>query len=752
MRLVLTLSFVMVSLGGVSASEPAPDVEIANVEAFARVYGVVRYFYPSDAAAEMDWARFAVHGTAMARAARDTTALARALTELTSPLGPGIVVAPSLPLAAPPGAAGGKLVAWRYFGAGFDASYKVYSSRRTGRSTVAARPQIDGFVTVMQNIPAAGLVGRGIRLRARARVSAGDSSGSGALWLRVDRPNQQMGFFDNMDDRPIREAKWREYTIEGQVADDAAGIAFGMMASGAATADFDSVELETRGADGTWSAVPLSDGGFEAANEASPDSRWFRAGTSQTAAVVRLAEAAPEGKQFLRLRPSDAPATPVPSPLDGLAVEAGDHADVYLGAGLWARVPLALTDEEARTSPERQGALDALRAAVARAPLAGDPPPLDVRLADVVVAWNVYRHFYPYWQEAAVDWDGRLPALLRSAAAASTRAAHADALKALVHDVRDGHGSVTDTSARVARAGLPARLAVVDDRVVVTATAVPELPVGAVVLEIDGVPAATLLEGLIAHYSGTEQWRRVRASLELGAGTPGSDARLRIDDGQGVREVPVRRIQATPPVEKRPEPVTELEPGIWYVDLTRAKLAQVQPSLYKLAAARAVVFDMRGYPTDSGAGLLPHLLEAAETDLWMHVWKLTGPFGRTAGWEDFGWNVKPAQPHLGGRRVFLTDGRAISYGESIMGYVGDRKVGTIVGGPTAGTNGNVATFDLPGGFRVSFTAMRVTGHDGKSPFHLVGVRPQVAVAPTIAGLRAGRDEVLEKGLELARKP
>jgi hypothetical protein len=751
MHPVLTLSFVMVSLCGVPASERALDVEIANVAAFARLYGVVRYFYPSDSAATLDWARFAVHGTAMARAARDASALARSLTELTAPLGPGIVVAPTLRPAAPPGAAGGTLVAWRYFGAGLDASQNVYSSRRTGRSATR-RPQIDGFVTVMQNVPAAGLAGRGIRLRARARVLSGDRSGSGALWLRVDRPNEQMGFFDNMGDRPIRESEWREYTIEGQVAEDAAGVAFGVMASGAAKADFDSVELETRGDDGKWSAVPLSDGGFEAEKEASPESRWFRAGTSRTAVVVRLAQAAPEGKQFLRLKPSDVPATPEPSPLDRLAVEAGDHADVDLGAGLQARVPLALTDEEARTSPERQGALDALRAAVARAPLAGDPPPLDVRLADVVVAWNVYRHFYPYWQEAGVDWDGRLPALLQSAAAALNRAAHADALKALVHDVRDGHGGVTDTSARVARAGLPAGLAVVEDRVVVIATAVPELPVGAEVLEIDGAPAATLLAGLLAHSSGTEQWRRVRAGWELGLGTPGSDARLRIDDGQGVREISVRRIETTPPVEKRPEPVTEIEPGIWYVDLTRAKMALVQPSLGKLATARAVVFDMRGYPTDSGARLLPHLLEAAETDLWMHVWKLTGPFGRTAGWEDFGWNVKPAQPHLGGRRVFLTDGRAISYGESVMGYVGDRKLGTIVGGPTAGTNGNVATFDLPGGFRISFTAMHVTGHDGKSPFHLVGVRPQIAVAPTIPGLRAGRDEVLEKGLELARTP
>ena len=42
--------------------------------------------------------------------------------------------------------------------------------------------------------------------------------------------------------------------------------------------------------------------------------------------------------------------------------------------------------------------------------------------------------------------------------------------------------------------------------------------------------------------------------------------------------------------------------------------------------------------------------------------------------------------------------------------------------------------------------MRVTRHDGRSAHHLVGavLQPDVAAAPTIAGLRAGRDEVLER--------
>jgi C-terminal processing protease CtpA/Prc len=110
--------------------------------------------------------------------------------------------------------------------------------------------------------------------------------------------------------------------------------------------------------------------------------------------------------------------------------------------------------------------------------------------------------------------------------------------------------------------------------------------------------------------------------------------------------------------------------------------------------------------------------------------------------------MHPRQPHVGGRVVFMTDARAISYAESVMGYVADRKLGIIVGSTTAGTNGNVAVATLPGGYSMSFTGMRVTRHDGTSPFHLIGVRPDVPVAPTIAGLRAGKDEILERAVAI----
>jgi C-terminal processing protease CtpA/Prc len=41
--------------------------------------------------------------------------------------------------------------------------------------------------------------------------------------------------------------------------------------------------------------------------------------------------------------------------------------------------------------------------------------------------------------------------------------------------------------------------------------------------------------------------------------------------------------------------------------------------------------------------------------------------------------------------------------------------------------------------------MRVTKRDG-SPHHGVGIRPTVPVAPTLRGVKEGRDEVLERAL------
>jgi hypothetical protein len=740
---VRIIAFILVTASAALSAQSAPprQQEIEHVAAFARLYGVTRYFYPSDAAASLDWNRFSVHGVHQVRSAPDAAALETTLERLFAPLGPGIVVDATLPPPPQIGAPDPALVAWRYVGpGGMSGATGPYTAGRINR---AGPPDANVFITVMQSLPAAELRGKTIRLTARARVSSPDAVGWAGLWLRVDRPNQQVGFFDNMQDRPIRSHEWRDYLIEGPVADDATAVMLGPLSSGALSAEFDSFELSAL-VDATWTPLPLRNTGFE--EGAGPGVEgWQRAGTARAGrATVETTDAA-DGQRYLRL--ISAPGDQAPA-AEGAALD-NAHVDIDLGSGHEARVRLSLTDAEASASTP---ALADLRQAIASVPTPGGRSDLEVRLADVVVAWNVLRHFYPYWEEAGVDWDARLHPQLELAAAAEGRSGHRDALRLLAAAARDGHGGVIDNAAGERRAMLPIQLALVEGRVVVTASAVPgDAPIGSTVTAIGDRSSSELLGEEMRLTSGSRGWRESRALRELVSCAQGSTVTIHLEPADGrARQaaLPCTTSQFVP--EPRPDAIAQLAPGIWYVDLTRATRVQIAPMLPALAEGTGIVFDLRGYPTDAGAFILSHLIEAPEADRWMHVPHIAGPFGQVERWQSVGWNLEPATPHLAARRVFLTDGRAISYAESVMGYVGDRKLATIIGDVTAGANGNVAAAQLPGGFTMTFTGMRVTRHDGRTPFHLAGVTPDISLRPTLAGLRAGRDELLERALEVLR--
>lgn len=730
-------------------AQPAPEVE--NVTAFARLYGVVRWFYPSDAAATLDWNRFAVEGVRTVRAARTPAELEVALERLFAPLGTGIDIGVTLPPSRPVGPRDRDLVAWHHRGPGFsNIGSGAYFSRRLNRAIPAPPGQQPAFSVVSQLLAADSLRGREIRLRGLVRSTNAKAEGWAGLWLRVDR-GKAVGFFDNMQDRPVRDTSWREYVIQGTVDADATQIVFGALSVGDMSVDVDAIEVAVRNIAGAWTPLAVRDASFEDQSFIAP--AWTQNATAQ---FVRPTDGAPDGKRYLRIPPTGGPRTGVgiARAADSLETPRRDAVSEFvLSRGLRARVALSLTDAEARM--ETPG-LTALWTALAALPPTSTSDDLDVRLADVVVAWSVLRHFYPYWNDLSVDWDARLgPQLAAAREAAATRQGHRDALRLLVADLQDGHGGVNDIGVPPRVAQVPVQLRLLANAAnlpVVTASREASVPVGSVITMFDGEPADKVVANELRLASGTPQWKRTRAEWALPVCRRDAEVTWRIEPPGGpARGVTLRCPSTVAAVnEARPDSIAQLQPGIWYVDLTRVRAEQLRPVLSTLSTARGVIFDLRGYPTDAGAAVLPHLMRTAElpTDRWMHVPRFAQPFAAVAGWDDLTWGLRPTSPLITGPRVFLTDGRAISYAESVMGYVRDYQLGTIIGGSTAGANGNVAGFVVPGGFSVMFTGMRVSRHDGRTAFHTVGVAPDVPLEPTLDGIRAGKDEVLARALSV----
>ena len=72
---------------------------------------------------------------------------------------------------------------------------------------------------------------------------------------------------------------------------------------------------------------------------------------------------------------------------------------------------------------------------------------------------------------------------------------------------------------------------------------------------------------------------------------------------------------------------------------------------------------------------------------------------------------------------------------------------TVIGSTTAGADGNVSAILLPGNIRTMISGIGVYYPDGRET-QRVGILPDIVIKPTIAGIRAGRDEVLEKAIEV----
>jgi C-terminal processing protease CtpA/Prc len=209
-----------------------------------------------------------------------------------------------------------------------------------------------------------------------------------------------------------------------------------------------------------------------------------------------------------------------------------------------------------------------------------------------------------------------------------------------------------------------------------------------------------------------------------------------------------RKIQVQNLNETRPPRISELKPGIFYLDLDRIKDEDFQAILPQLEKAKGIIFDLRGYPRVSPV-VISHLIDkTAQSPRWM-VPIVTAPdHQENAEYNTSGrWMLEPIAPRLTAKIAFLIDGRAISYAESYMGIIEAYKLAEIVGEPTAGTNGNVNPFVLPGGYTLTWTGMKVLKHDG-SQHHGIGIHPTVPVPRTIKGVTEKRDEQLEKAIAI----
>jgi len=751
---------VMALLSGLLLSQiPPPSAAEKNLITFARLYGYVKYFYPGDEAARLDWDRFAVWGVGQVEATRNRKELKKVLCDLFAPISPGLVIHESdqqtdypLDLITPSDRQNLKPIYWQHLGLGIGSGSEssIYKSIRVERPKISNTRQ---WGNTMNSLPGEPYRGKAIRFRGAARVEGGSCQ----FWLRVDRVKNQMGFFDNMGDRPIRSGKWEYHEISGSVAADATLINYGFMHFGDGKVWVDDFRLEVKEGE-AWRSIPLANPDFEEGKAGDSPAGWMNRSQS-THSLKTVKDTTARGTQCALFAATTVPGKTA-TPLFAAKPDFGTIIRKNIGSGLYCMMPLVLLGSETATYPAApRKELAALYEEMEKnLPETLSAEDLRVRLADVVITWNVFQHFYPYFDQVQTDWPAALSETLAKASRDRTKDDFLQTLNGLVARVHDGHGRVFPTEPGTTLAQLPLEFSWVEKKLVINKLMPPvtaDLRAGDIIQAINETETDKVMQERRKYISGaTDGWILYRALMDLTQGNKGERMTLRISrDNRLVSVTTSHSVDAEAYFEwlTNLAPVTKkIEDRIYYINLNRAEMKDIDALMPELEKARSIICDLRGYPKDTVPLICRLLKEKDNSNGWMKVPQIIFPDFANVSYANHGWNLNPIEPRLQAKIIFITDGRAISYAESYLGFIEHYKLATIVGQPTAGTNGNINPLSLPGGFRVIWTGMRVVKHDG-SRHHGVGILPQVRVERTIRGVREERDEFLEKAIAIARQ-
>lgn len=677
-------------------------------------------------------------------------------------------------------------------------------SARINLTTAASQP----FATITRSMPV-NFSGKSIELRGFIRTQ--DVTGFAGLWLRQDGDTQGL-HFDNMQSRQLKgTTDWTEYAVTLPLHPEAKMVVFGFLVSGAGKGWVDDLQLLVDGKP-VWEAPPVrrlltvldTDHEFDGGSRSS----WPTLTQTQIGHLHLLGKMwgflkyhhpqVTSGKShwdyaLLRVLPAvlAAPDTPaLRTILEQWVAQIGDVAPCDPCARLddtklhlrprleW----IADTDLLGESLSKQLQTIYRNRSTatkqfyVSHSPHVGNPnfehelgyerlkfPDHGFQLLALYRMWNIVEYWFPYRDVLEEDWDEVLREFIPRISLAQSRDAYQLELMAFIARIHDTHANLWSSMAIRPPVGpclAPVYVRFIGKQPVVTgysnadAGAATTLLPGDVVESLDGVAVSTLVDRWTPYYAASNDAARFRDIAMMMSRGECVDTSWRVRRGTETldmkfRRLPISSVKVGEPHDSPGETFRKLSDEVAYLKLSSVKAANASKYVTEAAGSKGLVIDIRNYPSEFMVFALGSLLVDKPTPF------VSFTIGDASNPGAFSWGpavqLMPQQPHYRGKVVILIDEASQSQSEYTAMAFRSSPRATVVGSTTAGADGNISPIPLPGGLRSMISGIGVFYPD-KRPTQRVGIVPDIEVRPTIEGIRAGRDEVLERALRLILGP
>jgi hypothetical protein len=414
----------------------------------------------------------------------------------------------------------------------------------------------------------------------------------------------------------------------------------------------------------------------------------------------------------------------------------------------------------------------------------GDYPPLGYRMLAAAKIFSAIDNFYPGKHLLKKNWDSCYRSIIPKFIAARDSLEYLRAVAELYTNIWDSHGFIQNLDYNVTYKlnpiiqgeGIfipPVITDVVENKLIVTGIYNDSvcrkagIKKGEIILSIDGNdPMKQVEEERKYQPASTKASQIFYVSKFVLFGNKGQIRKLQVQDSDGI----IRKVNL-PTLRELGGDTDDyilsiysrhLKPtyyfltrDIGYADLTSPLSPEQIDSMFNLFRnTKAIVFEYRGFPhfNDNTAWYarlyknknvnvalwsfntpeFPNTNQGTQIDIQnAKIWVDQTP--------DTGWVYK-------GKIVILINESAQSAAENNPLILKSMSNATFIGSPTAGADALITSFIIPGNLTLYFSGCEISYPDGRRIMQK-GLQPDIFVRPTIKGMQAGKDEVLERAVK-----
>lgn len=388
-------------------------------------------------------------------------------------------------------------------------------------------------------------------------------------------------------------------------------------------------------------------------------------------------------------------------------------------------------------------------------------PDVGYRLLGLYRYWNIIEYYFPYKYLIEDNWDDVLTEFIPKFIDSSNMLEYKLSLLELITRVGDTHANIYgDPDIMIYWGGYyaPVQVKFIEDKALVTDYYNPKLgketglEIGDIITSINNKSIDEVIEERAKYNPASNyptQLRNIANNL-LRSKKPTLDIEFMRDNK--IEKTQIKCYTANQTLERyydeqnKKEAFKIIESDIAYIypgNMSNSKLRRV---VKEIEDTKGLIIDFRCYPSDFlvftlGEYLMPQSTEFVKFSNGSIV--NPGVFTMT---DKLKVGEKNDNYYKGKVIIIINEDTQSSAEYHTMAFrVAPRS--TVIGSTTAAADGNISSFPLPGGIETIITGIGVYYPDGGET-QRIGIVPDIEIRPTIEGIKSGKDELLERAIEI----